>query len=261
MRPTHRRLFGFMASFAVAGAIAAPVAAQDEAFVRVVHASPDAPNVDIWVDGATALTDVPFTAVSDYLALPAGEHNVQVTATGTTDPVIDADLTLEAGTSYTVAATGTLAEIAPTVLTDDRTPADGQAKLRIFHASPSAPASVDVAVTDGPVLAEGLAFGAATDYLTVDPATYPVEIRAAGEADAALSLEATLDAGQNYTAIAMDGGDAGVQVIVATEAAISMPDTAAEGGALSTPIALIGLLFVALAGLTALPLAVSRIRR
>lgn len=259
MRPTHRRLLGFVGSFALAGAIAVPVAAQDEAFVRVVHASPDAPNVDIWVDGETALTDVPFTAVSDYLALPAGEHNVQVTATGTTDPVIDANLTLEAGISYTVAATGTLAEIAPTVLTDDRTPADGQAKLRVFHASPSAPASVDVAVTDGPVLVEGLAYGAATDYLTVDAGSYPLEIRAAGEADAALSLEASLEAGQNYTAIAMDGGDAGVQVIVATEA-MSMPNTAVEGSAQPAPIALIGLLLAALATVTAVPLVARRIR-
>ena len=119
---------------------AVPAAAQNEAFVRVVHASPDAPNVDVWVDGETVLTDVPFTAVSDYLTLPAGTYNVQVTATGSTDPVIDADLALEAGTSYTVAATGMLADITATVLTDDRTPADGQAKLRVFHASPSAPA-------------------------------------------------------------------------------------------------------------------------
>jgi subtilisin family serine protease len=35
--------------------------------VRVVHASPDAPAVDILVNGAVALSNVPFTAVSDYL--------------------------------------------------------------------------------------------------------------------------------------------------------------------------------------------------
>ncbi len=244
MRSTIRTLVGFAGSLALIAALAVPVAAADEAQVRVVHASPDAPNVDVWVDGEIVLTDVPFTAVSDYLALPAGDHNVQVTATGATDPVIDADLTLEAGTSYTVAATGLLADIAPVVLVDDRTPASGQSKLRVFHASPSAPASVDVAVTDGPVLVEALAFPEATDYLTVDPGTYALEIRAAGETDAALSLEATLEAGQNYTAIAMDGGDAGVQVIVTTEA-MAMPDTAMAQPAI--PTVAIGALLLALA--------------
>ncbi len=106
--------------------------------MRVVHASPDAPNVDVWVDGEIVLTDVPFTAVSDYLTLPAGDYNIQVTATGATDPVIDADLTFEAGTSYTVAAIGLLADICchgPHRRSD--VPAEGQAKLRVFHASPS----------------------------------------------------------------------------------------------------------------------------
>ena len=204
MPRTMQRVFGLIGALGLVAILAMPVAAQNEAFVRVVHASPDAPNVDVWVDGETVLTDVPFTAVSDYLTLPAGTYNVQVTATGSTDPVIDADLTLEAGISYTVAATGLLADITATVLTDDRMPADGQAKLRVFHASPSAPAEVDVAVTDGPILVEALAYPEATGYLTVDAGTYPLEIRAAGDEAAALSLEATLEAGQNYTAIAMD---------------------------------------------------------
>jgi hypothetical protein len=243
---------------ALLGISAMPAAAQNEAYVRVVHASPDAPNVDVWVDGERALSDVPFTAVSDYLALPAGEHNVQVTATGSTDPVIDADLTLDAGASYTVAAIGALADISATVLADDRTPVAGQSKLRVFHASPSAPASVDVAVTDGPVLVEGLAYPEATGYLNVDPGTYPLEIRAAGETDAALTLEATLQAGQNYTAIAMDGGEAGVQVIVATEA-MAMPDTAVAAPS-SAPLTALGGLLVALAGLMGLRLAVQRVR-
>lgn len=248
MRSTLRTMLGLAAGIALAAGTIAPAAAQDEAQLRVVHASPDAPNVDIWVDGETVLTDVPFAAVSDYLSLPAGTYNVQVTATGATDAVIDADLTLEAGTSYTVAATGLLADIAPVVLTDDRMPADGQAKLRVFHASPSAPASVDVAVTDGPLLVEGLGFAEATGYLAVDPGTYALEIRAAGEADAALSLEASLEAGENYTVIAMDGGDAGVQVIVATEA-MAVPDTAMAVPTASLTLVMLGAaLLVAAAG-------------
>ena len=260
MPRTIQRALGLVAGLGLVAVMAMPVAAQNEAFVRVVHASPDAPNVDVWVDGEIVLTDVPFTAVSDYLTLPAGTYNVQVTATGSTDPVIDADLTLEASTSYTVAATGLLADITATVLTDDRMPADGQAKLRVFHASPSAPAEVDVAVTDGPILVEALAYPEATDYLTVDAGTYPLEIRAAGDEMAALTLEATLEAGQNYTAIAMDDPDAEVpvQVIVATEAMAASPDTAMTQP--TTPIALIGLALVGLAIATALPVAARRSR-
>ena len=71
--------------------------------VRVLHGSPDAPNVDVYANGAAVLTDVPFGAVSDYLEVPAGEYQIQVFATGS-DPaaggaVIDATLTFEAGTT------------------------------------------------------------------------------------------------------------------------------------------------------------------
>jgi hypothetical protein len=253
MRRTFSRFMGILVSTGMLTVLALPAAAANEAQVRVVHASPDAPNVDVWVDGATVLTDVPFTAVSDYLSLPAGDHNIQVTATGSTDPVIDADVTLDVGTAYTVAATGMLADIGATVLVDDRTPVDGQSKLRVFHASPSAPDFVDVAVTDGPILVEGLAYPEATAYLTVDAGTYPLKIRAAGETDAALTLDATLEAGMNYTAIAMDGGDAGVQVIVAIDSH-TVPDTAMAPTSTSVP-------FAALAGVALLAAALLLGRR
>ena len=52
--------------------------------VRVVHASPDAPNVDVLVDNVVVLTNVPYEAASAYLAVPAGTRNFKVNATGTT---------------------------------------------------------------------------------------------------------------------------------------------------------------------------------
>ena len=88
--------------------------AADPANVRVLHASPDAPAVDIYLDDAVcrALTNVPFGTISDYLPIPAGDHNVKVYATGaTSDPVIDADVTVASGAASPLAATGALNSI------------------------------------------------------------------------------------------------------------------------------------------------------
>lgn len=223
---TRSRLAGMLAGTALVAALAVPVAAADDAMVRVVHASPDAPNVDVWVDGETVLTNVPFTAVSDYLSLPAGTYNIQVTATGDTTPVIEADLALEAGTAYTVAAYGKLADISAAVFTDDTTVANGQAKLRAIHLSPSAPADVDIAVQAGDVVVPGLAYPEASGYLTLDAGDYPLEIRAAGDTAAALQFDVTLAANTNSSAFAMDAED-GVQVIAVVDASgTAMPDTA-----------------------------------
>lgn len=51
-------------------------------WVRVAHASPDTPAVDIWVNGAVAISNLTFPDVTDYLLLPAGDYNFQVTPAG-----------------------------------------------------------------------------------------------------------------------------------------------------------------------------------
>lgn len=248
MRSTSR-LVGILAGTALVAAMAVPVAADShDAMVRVVHASPDAPNVDVWVNGETVLTDVPFTAVSDYLTVPAGDYEIAVSATGDTTPVIGpVDLTFEAGTRTTIAAHGLLADITAAVFTDDGTIADGEARLRAIHLSPSAPADVDIAVQDGDVVVPGLAYPEASGYLTLDAGDYPLEIRAAGDTAAALQFDVTLAENTNYTAFAMDADD-GVQVIAAVDATgAAMPDTAMTQPAGTSPALLAGLILVGVA--------------
>ena len=93
--------------------------------VRVLHASPDAPAVDVYLDDVKvdALTNVPFGTISGYLDVPAGDHNVKVYATGTTTgAVIDANVTVASGSRYTIAATNAVASIAAQVIKDEPTP-------------------------------------------------------------------------------------------------------------------------------------------
>lgn len=172
--------------------------------LRVAHLSPDAPAVDIWVNGARVLQGVPFKAVSDYLSLAPGSYQIQVSPAGATSPiVIDATVDLEIGTSYTVAATGLLSEIAPIVLVDDlQTVSDG-AKVRFVHTSPDAPA-VDVGVSGGPVLYRNVSFPEASEYLTVGGGLYNLEVRLAGTMTVALPVPGVqFMNGTNYTIFAI----------------------------------------------------------
>jgi hypothetical protein len=91
-----------------------------EAGLRVVHASPDAPAVDIWLYGNLAINSLAFGDASDYANLPAGDYDVVVVPAGAEEPrVIEATLTLSPGQIYTVAAVGLLADIEPLVLMDN----------------------------------------------------------------------------------------------------------------------------------------------
>jgi uncharacterized protein DUF4397 len=199
--------------------------------INVVHASPDAPAVDVYLDGQLALENLAFGAASGWVAVPAGDYQVQVAATGedADTAVIDAMVTLEAGAAYHVAATGLLAEITPQIYQVDLSTIDPEmARIRVIHSSPDAPA-VDVAVKDGDVLVENLAFPDAGDFLMVPAGSYDLEVRPTGTTDVALDLPGVaLDAGMVYDVFAIgQAGDGSLTVLV-------VPSTT---GSMATPTA------------------------
>jgi len=177
-----------------------PTTAQGTAQVRVIHGSPDAPSVDVYVDGMRAFT-LAFPNASPYVAIPAGARNFRVFAAGanpaTDRPVIDQTAPVPAGVKLSIVASGRLATLRPLIV-DDTTaaPASGQAKVRFVHNSPDAPA-VDIAVTGGPVLFANTSFGNAYPYQEVAAATYNLEVRAAGTMNVVLRVpNVVVQAGQ-----------------------------------------------------------------
>jgi hypothetical protein len=207
-----KRLLGILGAMGAIGMMGlfggTPASAEDMARVRVVHASPDAPAVDVYADGSKVLSDVPFKGSSDYLSVPAGAHSFKVFAAGanpTSDTaVLNADATLGAGKDYTIVAVGKVADIKPAVFEDNNTaPEAGKAHVRVIHASPDAPA-VDIAVKGGPVLFSELAFPDAAGPSPVDAGTYDLEVRAAGTTTVALPINGVqLEAGKIYTVLAV----------------------------------------------------------
>lgn len=183
--------------------------------VNVVHASPDAPAVDLLVDGVAKGTGLAFPNNTGYLDVTSGARNVRVNVSGTSTTVINADLTLTAGASYSVFATDSVASLSPLVLTDDLTaPATGKAHVRFVHLSPNAPA-VDVGVTGGGVVFANRSFQQFTAFTPLDAGTYDLEVRLAGTSTVVLPLPGiALQAGKLYTVFARGFvGGAGAQAL------------------------------------------------
>lgn len=250
-----KRVLAVTAVLVLSLALATSAMAQsDMARVRVVHASPDAPAVDVWVDGSVAFSNAPFKGITDYAELAPDSYQVQVTPTGATEPVvIDATLDLAAGTDYTVVAVGLLDNIEPLVLVDNNSaPAAGKAHVRFVHASPDAPA-VDIAVANGgPVLFSNVPFKGVGDYLPVDAGTYDLEARAAGTETVALSVPGVmLEEGNVYTIFAMGllEGEPALTAVPSVDAShdVGMPATLPTTGGETSSLWLFALLGAGLA--------------
>lgn len=111
-----------------------------DARLMAIHASPDAPAVDLLVDDKEAAANLEFPNNTGYLGVMSGTRNIKVNAAGEDTTVIEADLDLESGSNTSVFAFDELANIKPLALDDDLTPpAAGQAHVRFVHLSPDAP--------------------------------------------------------------------------------------------------------------------------
>jgi hypothetical protein len=175
--------------------------------VRVVHSSPDAPNVDVIVNddfASPAFTDVPYRGVTGYAALPSADYNFKVVPTGTTDPVvINSDATLDETKDYSVVASDVLSNITPLLFEDDNTLDSDSARIRFLHLSPNAPA-VDIQLADGGILFEHVSFQESGGYVSVPGGTYDLEVVLSDSGNLALDLPGvSVDNNTVYTVYAM----------------------------------------------------------
>lgn len=177
--------------------------ASAESFVKVVHASPDAPGVDLLVDDMTAGTNLTFPNNTGYLNLLSGTKNIKVNVAGTATTVIDADLRFDASQYYSVFAIDEVSKLSALVLTDNLTmPEAGNSHVRFLHLSPDAPA-VDITLTDGTVIWGNISFKESTAFTPLPAGTYDLQVRVAGTDTVALELPGvTLMDGTIYTVFA-----------------------------------------------------------
>jgi hypothetical protein len=198
-----------------------------DARVRVIHASPDAPTVDVLVNDSVAIEDLSFGSVTDYVPLGEGTYSIKVRPANSDGPdVISTSVNLEGGKDYTVAAVNPLASISAEVYEDQNFLNNkNSAKLRVFHLSPGAPA-VDVALKGGAVLLGNLSYKEVSEYLTLNPGTYDLEVRVAGTNTVDLDIPGvTVDKNKVYQvyAVGVVGGSPEFGVRVSINDAINAP--------------------------------------
>lgn len=166
-----------------------PQQPMQQAKVRVLHASPNAPLVDIYINGQQVLQNISYKQSSNYMSLPQGQYRIDVYETGThTSPIFSALVPVMNNKAYTIAAVGDSSsklQLLPFI--DSTFLPYGDAKIRVAHLSPDAPL-IDIAFKNGETLFSNLSYKQITEYLQVTSGTADLEIRAAGTKDIILAV-------------------------------------------------------------------------
>jgi hypothetical protein len=155
-----------------------------KAKVRFVHASPDAPPVDVAVkNGPVIFANVAFKGVAGYSPVSAGTYDLEVRPAGTNQVALALPgVKFDADKIYTVFAMGRLVGTedkltAVAVVDEPSSPPAGSSRVRVAHAVPGAP-PVSLFVNDQ-VAFFNVAYEDVTGYKTLPAGTYSVAVKPA----------------------------------------------------------------------------------
>jgi hypothetical protein len=181
-----------------------PIEQTPVAFVSIYHASPDAPDLNILVDGQRLNTS-PFDYgdYSGYLRFFTGARKLQFGPYNASNVVIDTTTTFAENKVYSVYVYDNYSN-ASVLITDDNAadPASGKAKIRIINLAPDqAEVSLKAGAAETPILND-LAFGEASAFTEIDANTYDFKVVPTAGGDVLLQLPAeAITSGGFYTIV------------------------------------------------------------
>jgi len=174
------------------GPLASPSSSGSQAALaslQIVHASPNAPPVNVLVDGAVFARDLDYGQGTGEQQLPAGPHTIEVQALtpGTPTTVIGpTTVGLNTDTDTVIAAEGPVASIsAQTFAHTLASIGPASTQLQVLHAAPNAPSIAVYVTAPGADLASSTPLGTAAFQAAIGPTQiasgeYEVRVTAAG---------------------------------------------------------------------------------
>lgn len=218
-----------------AGAPTAPARAQtDDVLVRFVHAVPNTPPIDIYIDGARVVQSLSLGSATPHLRFAAGEVEIVVRQGGSNmnTPTITTrtlNLATTGGGFGHVAVVFQLDGFQQPSLTtyeDILTPTNfGNSRLQVIHTVPDGP-NLDVYTAAGAFYVPDVAYATST---SVDPPVGAVslQLRAAGLTRVLAEVpDVDLSSGFLYTILALPAADGAVEAVLLSAPVLPQPGIA-----------------------------------
>lgn len=168
--------------------------------IRVLHAVPNAPNVDVYANGNLIVSNIAFSSISDYLNLSPGTYELQLYKAGFYDkPLLTQNVLLEPSANYTVCVV-TLGNLYLFRLRDATiATSPDSAYLRFMNLSQSSPL-LNLTLPNGTQLFPSVEYLETTGYYTTSPGIYNFKVEISGGTIVSKNIKnLSLDGGKLYT--------------------------------------------------------------
>ncbi|MGM9988209.1 MAG: DUF4397 domain-containing protein [Bacillaceae bacterium] len=188
--------------------------------IRFIHASPNAPTVDVVLDGQKIATGVKFKDVTELINVSPGKHKVEIMPSGATgDKKLTKELNILPGRSFNVVATNDVSNLELTILLNEPCKADGKAHIRVGNLSPDAP-NVDTFIKNKNLVIKNIPYRNVSKSVAIDPGIASVEVRPVGTENVVVNIPSMdVKANSSYTLliVGMAKGTSPLTVIVLDE--------------------------------------------
>lgn len=202
-----KTIFRILVAIALFAIVSLSAFAQSNGRVRFVHVVPNAPAVDVYINGLLALTALDYGSSSNYLIAPAGDHTVIVTATGESTALWEQTITVEQDRATTYIAS----EATFTAFRENLSTASfGNTRLLLVHALSGAdPVDVSLAETitlngveqsAGTKIATGMSYNTSFGAFDLPVYNYVVNVMA-GDTLLLENVALPLNSGTSYLAV------------------------------------------------------------
>jgi Domain of unknown function (DUF4397) len=193
--------------------------------LRIVMASPDAPPVDILIDGTQVATALAYTNSTAYLTVKSGGRQIQVLTVSNSTSIFQQTISVTTSANQTLLLTGPASKMQSLLLADGATKSTtsttGTGQVRVVNASPTMGAPDVYIVNAGSSIAgtmpaaSKLAFNQATSYQSEAIGNYQVFMTTPDTTNVLLNTgPLALTQSQFQTVVALDATGGGFNFIV-----------------------------------------------
>lgn len=153
----------------------------EQTAARVIHASPDAPPVDVYIDDDLLVSATSFGTVSGYLPIATGKHELEVVPAGgdlLRQALVTVEFEFKADVFQLLAIQNYLNGISLTAYSQDTSQIDeqGYARIRLVHLVPDAN-GLTLALPDGDAIFDSVVPLTASDHKDIRAGSQTLTIR------------------------------------------------------------------------------------